>query len=258
MSDALLEVSGLRKRFAGLVATDGVDLTVRPGELHAVIGPNGAGKTTLINQLSGELLPDAGTIRLQGQDITRATPDRRALAGVGRSFQISSVFADLTVEQNVMLAVQAGQGHSYRFWQRTDTDASLRVPALRALQEVGLAGEAGLRVAALAHGGRRQLELAMTLAMSPKLLLLDEPMAGMSPHESARVVELLRSLKGRYGILLVEHDMQAVFSLADRITVLVYGRPIACGTPEEIRGDANVRAAYLGEEQVSSNVEEVV
>ena len=244
-----LEVKGLVKRFGGLVATDHVDLTLEPGEIHAVIGPNGAGKTTLINQLSGDLLPDEGRIVFDGRDLTRAPPHERALAGLGRSYQITSVFPEFTVLQNVALAVQSHAGHSFRFWRPAMDEQRLLAPARAALEQVGMAELAGQPAAALAHGQRRQLEIAMTLATGAKLLLLDEPMAGMSHVESEDVVRLLRQFKGRYTVLLVEHDMDAVFALADRITVLVYGQPIASGTPEEIRASAEVREAYLGDEQ---------
>ncbi|MBC7703288.1 MAG: ABC transporter ATP-binding protein [Rhodoferax sp.] len=246
---SLLQVKGLVKRFGGLIATDHLDLEVRPGELHAVIGPNGAGKTTLLNQLSGALLPSGGSILLNDVDITFEPVHRRALAGIARSFQITSVFGDFNVLQNVMFAVQAGSGHSFSFWKRAASDMALREPAMAALEQVGLASRASTPVAALAHGARRQLEIAMALAMRPKLLLLDEPMAGMSHQESLEVVALLQRLKGRYAIVLVEHDMAAVFALADRISVLVYGRPIACGTPYEIQRDPDVRAAYLGDQE---------
>ena len=244
-----LEVHGLVKRFGGLVATDHVDLALEPGEIHAVIGPNGAGKTTLINQLSGDLLPDEGRIVFAGRDLTRAPPHERALAGIGRSYQITSVFPEFSVLQNVALAVQSHAGHSFRFWRAAMDEPGLVLPARAALEQVGMSAQAARPVAALSHGQRRQLEIAMTLATGAKLLLLDEPMAGMSHVESEGVVQLLRQLKGRYTVLLVEHDMDAVFALADRITVLVYGRPIASGTPAEIRASAEVREAYLGDEQ---------
>jgi branched-chain amino acid transport system ATP-binding protein len=230
----LLHVAGLSKRFGGLAATDGVELTVNAGEVHAVIGPNGAGKTTLINQLAGEIVPDAGSIHLEGRDITRARVYERALLGMGRSYQITSVFAEFSVLVNVMLAVQAHAGHSFSFWRPLKSETALVEQARAALAEVGLAGKAQAPVATLAHGERRQLEVAMTLATRPKLLLLDEPMAG------------------RYGVLLVEHDMDAVFKLADRISVLVYGRVIACGDAAAIRANPDVRAAYLGDQEVTA------
>ena len=246
---SLLSVKGLVMRFGGLLATDHLDLEVEPGELHAVIGPNGAGKTTLINLLSGELRPSAGSILLNGRDLTRLPVDQRALAGIARSYQITSVFLEFSVLQNVVMAVQAAAGHSFAFWRPVLSDARLVEPARALLATVGLSDQANTLVAILAHGARRQLEIAMTLAMRPKLLLLDEPMAGMSRHESLAMVELLQQLKGRYAIVLVEHDMDAIFALADRISVLVYGKPIACGTPEEIRSNAEVRMAYLGDQE---------
>jgi branched-chain amino acid transport system ATP-binding protein len=247
----LLTVTGLVKRFGGLLATDHLDLDVRPGEIHAIIGPNGAGKTTLINQLSGDLSPSEGKIVFDGVDITHKPPFRRARAGLARSFQITSVFAEFTALENVMLAVQAATGHSFSFWAPAIANPELTGPARQALERVGLAGMEDTPVSAMAHGVRRQLEIAIALAMRPKLLLLDEPMAGMSHQESEGVVELLQKLKGTYGILLVEHDMDAVFALADRITVVVYGRPIACGLPDEIRANPEVRLAYLGDQEES-------
>ena len=246
----LLAVSGLTKRFGGLTATDGVDLTVEAGEVHAVIGPNGAGKTTLINQLSGELAPDAGSIRLDGRDITAEPIYRRALMGLGRSYQITSVFPEFSVLINVVLAAQAHAGHSFSFWRPVAAETALTDRAMDALAQAGLSAKSNVFVSALAHGERRQLEIAMTLATQPQLLLLDEPMAGMSLAESERLVQLLASFKDRYGILLVEHDMDAVFKLADRISVLVYGRVIACGDPAAIRASPEVRAAYLGEQDL--------
>jgi branched-chain amino acid transport system ATP-binding protein len=246
----LLSVQGLRKRFGGLAATDGVDLTVEPGEVHAVIGPNGAGKTTLINLLSGELAPDAGSIRFADREIASEPVFRRALAGLGRSYQITSVFPEFSVLTNVVLAVQAHAGHSFSFWRPLAAETALVEQARAALAEVGLSDRAAVAVASLAHGERRQLEVAMTLATRPQLLLLDEPMAGMSLAESERMVGLLGSLKGRYAVLLVEHDMDAVFKLADRISVLVYGRVIACGDPASIRANTDVRTAYLGEQDL--------
>jgi branched-chain amino acid transport system ATP-binding protein len=248
MTDALLRITGLAKRFGGIVATDDVNLDVLEGELHAVIGPNGAGKTTLIAQLSGQLLADSGSIRFAGTDITRVPAWRRSHLGLARSFQITSLFPDLSALDNVALAVQAHAGHSFYFWRKARLDAGLRQPARAALEEVGLAHRADARASLLSHGEHRLLELAMALAGNPRLLLLDEPMAGLGPDESARMVEMLCRLKSRYTILLVEHDMEAVFALADRITVLVYGRVIASGAPDVIRADAQVREAYLGED----------
>ena len=218
--------------------------------MHAVIGPNGAGKTTLINQLAGEIRPDAGSIRFDGREIAHEPVFRRALLGLGRSYQITSVFPEFSVLTNVALAVQAHSGHSFRFWRPLAAERDLAERARAALAEVGLGDRTDVVVGSLAHGERRQLEVAMTLASRPKLLLLDEPMAGMSLAESERMVELLATLKGRYGILLVEHDMDAVWKLADRISVLVYGRVIACGDPASIRENSEVRAAYLGDQEL--------
>ncbi len=245
---SLLVVNTLVKRFGGLMATDNLSLEIAAGEIHAVIGPNGAGKTTLINQLSGDLLSDGGTITFDNRDLTRAPPHQRALAGLGRSYQITSVFPEFTVLENVALAVQAHAGHSFHFWRRAKDDKALLGPARAALDMVGMGAMQDRPVATLAHGQRRQLEIAMTLATGARLLLLDEPMAGMGSAESEAVVALLRRLKGQCTILLVEHDMDAVFALADRITVLVYGRVIASGTPEQIRASPEVREAYLGDE----------
>jgi len=246
--DALLEIDSLTKRFGGVVASDAISLAVPRGELHAVIGPNGAGKTTLIGELSGEIAPDDGRIRFEGGDVTLLPSWRRSRLGLARSFQITSLFADFTALDNVALAVQAHAGHSFRFWRPARGEARLREPARAALARVGLASRADVLVAKLSHGEQRQLEIAMALATGPRLLLLDEPMAGMAPEESGRMVATLRALKGELTILLIEHDMEAVFALADRITVLVYGRIIASGPPEAIRADAQVRQAYLGEE----------
>jgi branched-chain amino acid transport system ATP-binding protein len=248
MSEPLLQVERLAKRFGGIIATDDLRLTVMPGELHALIGPNGAGKTTLIAQLSGQLVPDSGRIRFAGHDITTLRPPRRSHLGLARSFQITSLFLDLSVLDNVALAVQAHAGHSFRFWRNARAETELRQPAFEALARVGLDKRAEAPAAALSHGEHRLLELAMALAGKPRMLLLDEPMAGLGPEESARLVEMLQALKAEYTILLVEHDMEAVFALADRITVLVYGRVIATGAPEEIRADPAVREAYLGED----------
>ena len=248
MADALLRVTALAKRFGGIVATDDVAFDVPEGELHAVIGPNGAGKTTLIAQLSGQLLADSGRIHFAGVDITRLPAWRRSHLGLARSFQITSLFLDHSVLDNVALAVQAHQGHSFHFWRNARLETGLRQSARAALEEVGLGQRADARASLLSHGEHRLLELAMALAGQPRMLLLDEPMAGLGPDESARMVDMLRRLKRRYTILLVEHDMEAVFALADRISVLVYGRVIATGAPDAIRGNAQVREAYLGED----------
>ena len=249
MADGLLEIEGLTKRFGGILASDAITLSVPKGELHAIIGPNGAGKTTLIGQLAGEITPNEGRIRFEGGDVTAAPTWRRSQLGLARSFQITSLFPDFTALDNVALAVQAHAGHSFRFWRDARREPALREPAQAALARVGLGGRADVPVGVLSHGEHRQLELAMALATGPRMLLLDEPMAGMGPDESARMVTLLRELKREVTILLIEHDMEAVFALADRITVLVYGRIIATGTGEDIRANAEVRQAYLGEQE---------
>jgi branched-chain amino acid transport system ATP-binding protein len=247
----LLYTSGLIKRFGGLIATDNVSIDVRPGEIHALIGPNGAGKTTLVAQLTGQLASDAGTIHFAGHDVTRLPTHARVALGLARSFQITAVLREFTALDNVALAVQAHAGHSFRFLADARKDETLRAPARRQLESVGLGDRAGTLAANLSHGEQRQLEIAMALAADPRLLLLDEPMAGMGIEESQRMIALLRGLKGRRAMLLIEHDMDAVFQLADRITVLVYGRAIASGRPDEIRANKDVRQAYLGEEAVS-------
>jgi branched-chain amino acid transport system ATP-binding protein len=247
-TDALLDVRGLAKSFGALRATDGVDLDVREGETHAIIGPNGAGKTTLIGQLAGNLRPDAGRIRFAGEDITTLAAPARSRKGLARSFQITSVYREFTALDNVALAVQAHSGHSFRFWRPARGEPELRDPARAILEEVGLGGRADVRAANLAHGEQRQLEIAMVLATRPRLMLLDEPVAGMGIDESQRMVRFLGGLKGKRTMVLVEHDMDAVFTLADRISVLVYGRIIASGAPEEIRANPEVRTAYLGED----------
>ncbi len=248
MSEPLLEITRLAKRFEGIVATDNLTLNISVGELHAVIGPNGAGKTTLINQLAGQVAPDSGIIRFAGTDITALPTHRRSRLGLARSFQISSLFLDLSVLDNVALAVQAHAGHSFRFWRDARSEPELRQPARAALARVGLAQRANVPASALSHGEQRLTELAIALASQPRMLLLDEPMAGLGPEESGHMIEMLRALKRGLTILLVEHDMEAVFALADRITVLVYGRVIASGTPETIRTNQEVRRAYLGED----------
>jgi branched-chain amino acid transport system ATP-binding protein len=249
VADALLRIEGLSKRFGGVVASDGISLAVPQGELHAIIGPNGAGKTTLIGQLGGEITPDRGRIHFEHLDITDLPAWRRSQLGLARSFQITSLFPDFTVLDNVALAVQAHAGHSFHFWRDARGEASLREPARAALGRLGLSARADVLVSKLSHGEHRQLEIAMALATKPRMLLLDEPMAGMGPDESARMVKTLRELKRDLTILLIEHDMEAVFALADRITVLVYGRIIASDLPEAIRANAQVREAYLGEQE---------
>lgn len=253
MSEPLLHVANLLKRFEGVVATDDLTLHIKIGELHAVIGPNGAGKTTLIGQLGGQVIPDSGRIYFAGNDITAMPIHRRSQLGLARTFQISSLFLDLSVLDNVALAVQARASHSFHFWRDARKEPQLREPAQTALARVGLAHRANLPAAALSHGEHRLLELAMALAGQPRMLLLDEPMAGLGPEESANMVDTLRGLKSDLTILLVEHDMEAVFALADRITVLVYGRAIASGTPDTVRTNEEVRRAYLGEDDNESS-----
>lgn len=248
MTEPVLAVTGLSKRFGALAVTDGVGFDVRPGEIHALIGPNGAGKTTLIHQICGRLQPDAGSIRFLGQDITRLAAHRRAQRGLARTFQITHLLPGFTTLQNVATAVQRRRGSSFRFFRPVGRDGDIQAAARALLQQAGLGAREDVPAAALSHGEKRQLELAMALALDPKLLVLDEPMAGTGREETARLVDLLRGLAGGLPMILVEHDMSAVFALADRISVLVYGRVVATGTPEEIRADPQVRAAYLGED----------
>ena len=248
MTEPVLRLEKLSKRFGGLLVTDDVTLDVMPGELHAVIGPNGAGKTTLINQISGLLSPDAGRIRFMGRDITALPVHARATLGIARSFQVTSVLAGFSVRDNVALAVQSRRGSSVRFTGRVQEETALNEIALAVLSETGLADAAEMPAGALSHGERRALEFAMALAMEPKVLLLDEPMAGTGHDEAARLLQLLQWLKGRFPIVLIEHDMATVFALADRISVLIYGRILASGTPADVRADPRVVAAYHGDE----------
>ncbi|PZW42170.1 amino acid/amide ABC transporter ATP-binding protein 1 (HAAT family) [Humitalea rosea] len=251
MAEPLLELRDLQKSFGGLRVTDGVSLDVVPGEIHAVIGPNGAGKTTLINEITGRLLLDAGRVIFGGEDVTHLSMAARARRGLARSFQITSILPGFSVLENAALAVQARHGSSFRFCRPVAGEAALNGPALAALEAVGLGTRAALPAGSLSHGEKRQLELAIALATEPRLLLLDEPLAGAGPEETTRLIEILLRLKQQYAILLIEHDMQAVFALADRVSVLVYGRLIATGTVAEIRADAAVRAAYLGEDELA-------
>jgi branched-chain amino acid transport system ATP-binding protein len=248
MAEALLTLAGLVKRFGGVCATDGVDLDVRAGEIHALIGPNGAGKTTLVHQISGALAPDAGVVSLAGRDVTQLPMHERVRLGLARSYQVTSIFRRLSVLENVALAVQAGAGSSLRFWRPVRAESRLLEAGHGVLEQVGLAQRAAAVAGSLAHGEQRQLEVALALATRPRLLLLDEPMAGMGAEESARLVALIEGLRQHATLLLIEHDMDAVFRLADRISVLVSGRVIASGTPAEIRGNTEVRRAYLGDQ----------
>ncbi len=247
-----LDVAHLNKNFGAIKGTDDLSLRINEGELHAIIGPNGAGKTTLIAQLSGELRPNSGDIRFFGESIVNLSMPQRVGRGIVRSFQITSLCPEFSALTNVALAVQARAGHSYHFWRDARNDPRFVGPAMAALDRAGLADRATVPAGLLAHGEQRQLELAIALAAEPRLLLLDEPMAGMGSEESQQVIALLGRLKSRYTIVLVEHDMDAVFALADRISVLVYGHCIASGTPEEIRNNPAVYEAYLGEDTINA------
>jgi branched-chain amino acid transport system ATP-binding protein len=248
VAEPVLRLEALCKSFGGLRVTDNVTLDVMPGELHAIIGPNGAGKTTLINQISGLVAPDAGRILFADRDITNLPVHVRAALGLARSFQITSIVPGFSAIENVALAVQARMGSSFRFFGRAADEEGLNRPAMAALAEVGLAERADTLAGHLSHGEKRALELAMALAMRPALLLLDEPMAGTGHEETERLVQVLRRLKASFPMVLVEHDMTAVFALADRISVLIYGRILASGSPDAVRADPKVVAAYLGEE----------
>lgn len=250
MTDVLLATKGLCKSFGSLVVTDDLTLDVMAGELHAVIGPNGAGKTTLIHQLSGLSASDAGRILFEGRDITRLSMAARAAQGIARSFQITSILPAFSALENVALAVQARSGSSFQFWRPAHAERKLNEAAMSALAEVGLEARSAFPAGRLSHGEKRQLEVAVALATNPKLLLLDEPLAGLGREESEAIIELLHRLKSRFAILLVEHDMDAVFQLADRVSVLVYGRLLATGSSGEIRANTDVRTAYLGEEEL--------
>ena len=244
----VLQIEGLKKSFGALNVTNAVSLSVQAGEIHALIGPNGAGKTTLIHQIAGLLKPDAGHILFDGRDITAASMPQRARSGLARTFQITSIVPSLTALANVALAVQAGADKPLGFWTPVDSDDSLNSPAQALLETVGLGARAGVVAGQLSHGEKRALEIAMALALKPRVILLDEPMAGMGHEESARLTDLLKSLKGTYAMLLVEHDMEAVFSLADCVSVLVDGHVLATGSADKVRNDPQVRAAYLGDE----------
>jgi len=249
MSDPILRLEGLKKAFGALVVTDDVTLEVGPAEIHAIIGPNGAGKTTLIGEITGEIALDAGRVVFAGEDVTALPVHRRAQRGLARSFQITQVLPAFTALENVATAAQAHAGSSFSFFRPVASERALNEIATAALERVGLAGRADVPARALSHGEKRELEIAMSLVCEPRLLLLDEPMAGMGREESERMVDVLLGLKGRYPMVLVEHDMHAVFRLADRISVLVYGKIIASGTPDAVRADPRVREAYLGEEE---------
>ncbi len=247
MADYLLEVTSLNKHFGGIRATDDVNLMVEEGKIHAIIGPNGAGKTTLISQLSGQIKPDSGDIRFGGHSIVNYSMARRAHEGLARSFQITSVVLPMTLLENVMLAIQGTSGHSFRFWKPVMKDQAMKDAAMQCLVELGLDDRAQSVAANVSHGEQRQLELAMALAMKPRMMLLDEPMAGMGKEEGEIMVDILNSLKGKVTILLVEHDMDAVFRMADKLSVLVNGHVIATDTVENIRNNIEVQQAYLGD-----------
>lgn len=249
-NEPILRLDDLCKRYGALAVTDHLTLDVMAGETHAIIGPNGAGKTTLIGEISGGVPIDTGSIIFKGRDITAEPMHARARAGLARSFQITTILPDFTALENVALAVQARQGHSFRFLRRVAGDRALNEETHTYLDQVALADRAGIRAGALSHGEKRSLELAIALATKPELVLLDEPMAGTGREETDRLVEILQALRGKLTMILVEHDMHTVFTLADRISVLVYGRIIATGTPDEIRANKDVQAAYLGEETV--------
>ncbi|MFM9425278.1 branched-chain amino acid transport system ATP-binding protein [Variovorax sp. GrIS 2.14] len=247
-----LRTESLSKRYGALLVTDSVSLDIKEGELHAIIGPNGAGKTTLINQLSGELASDSGSIWFDGAEVSRLPIHERARRGLLRSYQITSIFEDFSVIENATFSALASRRHAFSFWQPMAADSQATKAAVEALKAAGLDARMEVTAGDLGYGERRQLELAMSLAAGPKFLLLDEPMAGMSVQESASVIALLQQLKRQYTILLVEHDMDAVFALADRISVLVYGKILFTGTPDEIRNHPEVRAVYLGEEEAEA------
>lgn len=249
MTDILLSAEGLTRRWGGLVAVDDVSLDLRRGEVHAVIGTNGAGKSTLINLLSGEFPPSAGRVALLGEDISRWPQPRRARAGLGRSYQRNTIYPEFSVEENCRLAAQAGHQDPWRWWRAAHRHSAVIERARDSARRAGLGDVLASVAGALSHGQKRQLEIAMCLATAPKVLLLDEPLAGMGADETDRMLALLATLKADHAILLVEHDMEAVFRIADRITVMVNGCVIACGAPDAVRSDPQVQAAYLGEHE---------
>ena len=249
MPEPILALQGLSKRFGAVVASDEVTLDLRAGEIHALIGPNGAGKSTVIKQIAGEIRPDSGTIRFAGRDIDRLDMVARARLGLARTFQVSSVAPEFSGLQNVMLAIQSVERRTFRFFKPALKDKPLMAQAMAHLERLLLEDRADVRAGDMSHGERRALEIAIALALKPKAFLLDEPMAGMGPENTQKLVEILDGLRAEAPILLVEHDMDAVFALADRISVIVYGRIIASGTPEEIRANAEVQRAYLGDEE---------
>lgn len=248
MPDTLLKIEDLSKSFGAVKACNKLSLEINAGEVHALIGPNGAGKTTLLNLLSGDIFPDGGHIIFSGKEISRLPLYRRAHLGLARSYQITSIFPQFTVEENLLMAIQAHSGHSFRFWKKASSEILLRDKLGPAIAQVGLTDRASVLAGQLSHGEKKQLEVGMALACNPLLLLLDEPMAGMGPGGTVELSKLIHKLKEKITILLVEHDMETIFSLADRVTVLVYGQVVASGTPQQIRSDPLVRQAYLGDE----------
>ncbi len=245
---AVLQIKSLNKSYGALSVTDDVSCELYPGEIHTLIGPNGAGKSTLIGQIAGWIKPDSGAIYLGNEDISKMSVAKRSRMGLGRSFQVSSLAMELSARRNVMLAVQARQGSSFRFWKAVDTDQSLIVEADEILKKLHIDDYKHVVAAELSHGKRRELEVACAMALKPKVLLLDEPMAGLDPSSTQGLVEFLLKLKETIPILLIEHDMDAVFKLSDRISVLVYGKLIFSGSPEEIKNSSDVKSAYLGED----------
>ena len=244
----MLSLTNLSKRFGGVVAVDGASLAVAAGEVHALIGPNGAGKTTLIGLISGAMASDSGQISFLGNDVTGLQPHERVRAGLARSYQITSIFRRFSVLDNLALAVQARSGSSFSFWKPVASESALFDEARSIAGQIGLAPKVGVAAARLSHGEQRALEVGLALATRPKLVLLDEPMAGMGPEESRRMIELISRIRAEVTVLLVEHDMDAVFRLADRISVMVNGRLVATGAPQEIKANEEVKRAYLGDE----------
>ena len=256
MAEAILRTEGLCRRFGGLAAVSDVAITLVRGQLHAVLGPNGAGKSTLINLLSGDLRASAGCIRYRGNDIIRLPAHRRSRLGIGRSYQKTNIFPAFSAFENCRIAAQSRAPRALRVFERAAAHAPTMAAATAALQAAGLAGRGELAASALSHGEQRQLEIAMVLATAPEVLLLDEPLAGMGAEEAARMVTLLKTLAREHAILLVEHDMDAVFAVADAITVMVNGRVLESGPPAQIRGSAAVRSAYLGDDELATSLPE--
>ncbi len=248
MNKAILQIENLYKSFGAIQATKDVSFSVEQGDVHALIGPNGAGKTTLVNQLSGDIFPDHGTILFKDTDITRFKAHRRAQLGIARSFQITHIFEHLTVSENMALAIHSKNGHNFHFWKRALGSRQIKEDIAVAIDRVDLSSRSGQPASFLSHGEKRQLEVGMAMVGNPELLIMDEPMAGMGAGGTRELSQLINELRGKVTILLVEHDMDVVFSLADKVTVLVYGEHVATGTPDEIRADKLVRSAYLGEE----------